>query len=444
MSLARFLFGVVALTVGALTPVHSQAQDADSSGMFIHLPLDGDYRETARGILHAQAHGDNLGYTPGVRRQALVLGAQRSWIDLASDSPILGDQGVTLELWAHGRENIPQYAQMNIAGLGPLQIYAQSEALGRYSARISMVTTQGYIRIPGSAPFSALRWTHLALVYDAQARTASLYVNGALAGHADNVIPSPINHRDTLTLGSPDATSGLEGAIDDVRVYNYARSAAAIARDAERASRLPDAAAARGPVPQPVLDSRRTNQASDTMTYYAVFNVLDADPPRDPVRTFVIMAIVLVALLLVHVTGLIRMRPPIPLILTTTLLVVLFIYLPSHFYAKEVEDIRDAMRTGRFTIVEGRVEEFQPPQRHPRRGNTRESFKVVSHERTYRYSYLEGDKGAGFHVPSDRGGPIRQMLRVRIADVDGQIARLEIAPEPGIGPEGFLGSARKP
>ncbi|WP_440901042.1 hypothetical protein [Actinosynnema sp.] len=83
--------------------------------------------------------------------------------------------------------------------------------------------------------------------------------------------------------------------------------------------------------------------------------------------------------------------------------------------------LRDALESGDFTVVEGHVQAFQ---RGDRGGHQEERFTVVSDGRRYTYEYKSSNLEPGFH---ESHGPIREGFFVRIADVDGQIARLEIA-----------------
>jgi hypothetical protein len=87
---------------------------------------------------------------------------------------------------------------------------------------------------------------------------------------------------------------------------------------------------------------------------------------------------------------------------------------------RDYRELTRRLRTGEYQVVEGRVEEFDPM---PWEGHKNESFVVDGH----RYSYSDYDASPGFNSTSSHGGPIREGLRVRIADVDGVIARLEIA-----------------
>lgn len=80
----------------------------------------------------------------------------------------------------------------------------------------------------------------------------------------------------------------------------------------------------------------------------------------------------------------------------------------------------NALEEGRYDVVEGPVEQFVPM---PKEGHTSERFVVDGR----RYSYSDFEITTAFNNTSSHGGPIRQGLRVRIFDVNGNIARLEVA-----------------
>ncbi len=77
-------------------------------------------------------------------------------------------------------------------------------------------------------------------------------------------------------------------------------------------------------------------------------------------------------------------------------------------------ELRQALRSGDFEIVEGKVTDLMPvaPQ-----GNTREQFTVNGHH----YKYSDYLITPGFNNSRSLGGPIRDGLHVRIADVLGNI-----------------------
>lgn len=86
----------------------------------------------------------------------------------------------------------------------------------------------------------------------------------------------------------------------------------------------------------------------------------------------------------------------------------------------EYWELRQALRSGQFKVVEGKVVDFVPM---PAQGHAMEKFTVNGH----RYEFSDYVVTAGFNNTQSHGGPIREGLIVRIADVRGKIARLEIA-----------------
>jgi len=86
--------------------------------------------------------------------------------------------------------------------------------------------------------------------------------------------------------------------------------------------------------------------------------------------------------------------------------------------------MRDALRDRRYVRVEGTVENFHPGDVD---GHEEESWTVKSGGHVHRYAYAHTRLTPGFRKVAARGGPIRPGLRVRIAEVDGYIARLEVA-----------------
>lgn len=86
----------------------------------------------------------------------------------------------------------------------------------------------------------------------------------------------------------------------------------------------------------------------------------------------------------------------------------------------EYWELRRALRSGQFEVVEGKVVDFVPM---PADGHVMERFTVNGH----RFEYSDAVPTAGFNNTQSHGGPIREGLIVRIAEVRGKIARLEIA-----------------
>lgn len=87
--------------------------------------------------------------------------------------------------------------------------------------------------------------------------------------------------------------------------------------------------------------------------------------------------------------------------------------------------IRSALNSGRFVTVEGTVTNFVPSDSGDHR---EEQWDVDTDGAVHHYHYVPSRLTPGFRRTQGHGGPIRAGLRVRIADVNGWIARLEIAP----------------
>jgi hypothetical protein len=86
----------------------------------------------------------------------------------------------------------------------------------------------------------------------------------------------------------------------------------------------------------------------------------------------------------------------------------------------EYRHLSSALAEGRFVQVEGPVTNFVAGRSD---GHPPESFCVGARC----YSYGSGLATAGFSQVSQQGGPMRPDAYVRISEVDGKIARLEIA-----------------
>jgi hypothetical protein len=81
-----------------------------------------------------------------------------------------------------------------------------------------------------SANVDPTRWHHLAASFDSTSRTLTLYLDGApvargLLSRRSSGNTAPI----TIGRGGPVAGKYLRGKVDDVRIWNIARSAADIA-----------------------------------------------------------------------------------------------------------------------------------------------------------------------------------------------------------------------
>jgi hypothetical protein len=84
------------------------------------------------------------------------------------------------------------------------------------------------------------------------------------------------------------------------------------------------------------------------------------------------------------------------------------------------DELRRRLASGEYVRVEGRVTGYVPGDQG---GHDDEEWTVESGGRRYRYAFRASEVGPGYRRTL---GPVRLGSRVRIADVDGQIARLEL------------------
>lgn len=85
----------------------------------------------------------------------------------------------------------------------------------------------------------------------------------------------------------------------------------------------------------------------------------------------------------------------------------------------EYDELQSSLRNMTFHVVEGYVVDFIPQGVD---GHPIERFRVDS----ARFEYSRSDITSAFHRTAIEGGPIRNGIAVRIADVNGKIARLEV------------------
>ena len=86
-------------------------------------------------------------------------------------------------------------------------------------------------------------------------------------------------------------------------------------------------------------------------------------------------------------------------------------------YRDRIRAMREAITNGRYRTVEGTVADFVPADagdHHP------EHFAVVTPGGRVEYSYSESGVTQGFNQSQHHGGPLRDGLRVRIANVNGE------------------------
>jgi hypothetical protein len=178
--------------------------------------------------------------TKGKYGSALSFNGTNSYVDLGNPASLQLTGSMTLSAWVYIVGNPPDDGQ----------IIAKSDSTGGWQLKTSPdtgVRTFGLMVSSNSSTpvqrYSSLKpatktWYHVAGVYDANARTMSLYVNGNLVnGTLWGTIPASQfnNSAQNVTIGKREGGYYFNGSIDELRVYNRALSQSEIKTDMGRA-----------------------------------------------------------------------------------------------------------------------------------------------------------------------------------------------------------------
>ncbi|MEO8457700.1 MAG: LamG domain-containing protein [Chloroflexota bacterium] len=167
------------------------------------------------GSERAEAHAGNYLNFPG---------PNAGWIEVP-DSPALSPAEITVEAWVYVRSGsaFPFGTCPAIVGKGYHQEYGLficdpgSGLVARWYA------SQPATHLDGSTIIPFNEWTHIAATYDGS--NIKLYVNGVLDASRTDTAFVPLDTNSPLEIGhDADWDETPDGAIDEVRIWNYVRS----------------------------------------------------------------------------------------------------------------------------------------------------------------------------------------------------------------------------
>jgi glucose/arabinose dehydrogenase/PKD repeat protein len=164
--------------------------------------------------------------TQGKFGNALNFNGTSALVTIADSASLRLTSGMTLEAWVNPTAVTSAWRDVMVKGNDDYYLMAMSKPS---SLPAGAATVSGKKRAFGTAPLPINTWTHLATTYDGTA--VRLYVNGAQVSStaATGTIATSAS---ALQIGG-DSLFGqyFAGSIDEVRVYNVARSAAQIQAD---------------------------------------------------------------------------------------------------------------------------------------------------------------------------------------------------------------------
>lgn len=219
-----FAYGTPDLTAGAIThdwPMNEGAGNlaADAIGTS-SLTLTGGYTWDTTATIGNQTAQSNVPVFDGTTGYAQ---AQSSLINTAAS--------YTISAWANPTTDTTGPGQIHevasLCGTNHCALYLEINASGNWelsSAASDSSATVPFESIDSGIPATLGIWTHLIGVYDATAKTLTLYINGTAAGHIS--FTTPWAATGIFTIGASNypgvkTSSYFNGAIADVETYNY-------------------------------------------------------------------------------------------------------------------------------------------------------------------------------------------------------------------------------
>jgi hypothetical protein len=163
------------------------------------------------------------------------------YLDTADTSALSTTGDMTIEAWVKPESQPTGSGQMFVAS----KWNAASNQRSWGAAYVDVSGTKKlrfYVTSTGSSPTSADitqtlpndTWAHLAWVYTASSGQVEMFVNGSSIGTGSSLPSSIFDSSSVLLVGAVDASSVasfFDGLIDDVRVWNVARTSTEIAND---------------------------------------------------------------------------------------------------------------------------------------------------------------------------------------------------------------------
>jgi hypothetical protein len=173
-------------------------------------------------------------WTTGKNGGGLLFNGTTNFVDLGNSTSLQLTGSMTLEAWINANANPADDGQIIAKSSGSGWQLKTSPDTGPHTFGLavspnSSTNTQRY----STTTRSLNVWYHVAGVYDAAARTMTLYVNGApVNGTLTGTIPaSQFNQTVNVNIGRRTGGYYFKGTIDDVRIYGRALSQAEIQLD---------------------------------------------------------------------------------------------------------------------------------------------------------------------------------------------------------------------
>ncbi len=207
------------------------AEIPGNAGLVGHWEFEGNANDSSGNSNHGTEQGTPVYDPAGKFGQAINLDGTDDYVELPTG--LVGSDIGSVTLWIKTTQSSRAHmfyggVETNDNGWGgddELHVSMEEGEDGRPGGRISFFIEGAPDMEIETAPVNNDTWTHVAATWD-KSSSAKLYVNGFMAGSAVHTGNS-FSLTGCLRLGRPgDPERYYSGLLDDVRIYNYALSAA--------------------------------------------------------------------------------------------------------------------------------------------------------------------------------------------------------------------------
>lgn len=216
--------------------------------------------------LHGRLHHD-VKHVPGVVGGAVKLEGGKSYIDFGHSTAFRLAGSMTISAWVNS-SSFPASDAAVVSQIQSGRGYQLGTTVDKGPRTIGFMLTNScgaLIARYGATPLLLGRWYHIAGVYDAEAQTLDVYLDGKL----DNgfllgpVTGTQRSSRGAVRVGRVGDLEGYEfaGSIDEMRIYSFALSNTEIAADMR--GKVMDGQVARGAPQKGINSGVRSGLPSD-------------------------------------------------------------------------------------------------------------------------------------------------------------------------------------
>ncbi|MEX2115099.1 MAG: LamG domain-containing protein, partial [Pirellulales bacterium] len=208
--------------------VNAAPSSGGADGLVGHWTMDGNGNDQTGNGNNGSPAG-STSYGAGRISSALLLSSSSSRLEVPDDNSLDVSGAITVSAWIRPQTTGTQYviSKNQKSAIDGYEVSLSNG--GRVFVRFNEDSSGDTYRVDSSTkyPTNGQTWLHVVATYDGT--TIKLYINGNLEASKNATFQIATNDL-PLNIGSGlDGYRGMKGAIDDVRIFSRALSAAEIA-----------------------------------------------------------------------------------------------------------------------------------------------------------------------------------------------------------------------